>query len=145
MLTVQSLRRQLADLPDSAVIDVSIGQDRTQAHVAISFEPAEGDQPARVIIGAALTPRAAALEHIREALFGQGPNTPWTPDTLDEVADALREAGLAPEPVDVPVRLAEVMEGWPAEEAVQTYLAWKAAGGDDGDADGFEAFLDTLN
>jgi hypothetical protein len=96
MLTVESLRRQLGELPPGALVDVSIGDDRTDA-AAISCLPADGDQPARVIIGAAMTTRAVALERIREAMFGQGPDTPWSPDTLDEIALALRDAGLAPE------------------------------------------------
>jgi hypothetical protein len=43
------------------------------------------------------TSAQAALERIRQALYRDGPDTAWNADTLDEVAVALRIAGLAPE------------------------------------------------
>ena len=45
MLTIQSICKQLADLPASALVDVSVGADRGPAHPAISFLPAtEGSE-----------------------------------------------------------------------------------------------------
>jgi hypothetical protein len=75
----------------------AIGSDRADALDTVSLEAASTSQFARVVIVAELSPALAALERIWEAKFGEGPGTAWTPDTLDEIADALREAGLGPE------------------------------------------------
>jgi hypothetical protein len=36
-------------------------------------------------------------DQLQEILFGQGPDTQWSPDTLDEIVDAMRQAGLTPD------------------------------------------------
>jgi hypothetical protein len=43
--------------------------------------------------------------------------------------------------VDIPIALAELLEGWEDENARFVYRAWKEAGGADDDAAGFDAFL----
>lgn len=56
------------------------------------------------------------------------------------VAKALAEARSFAA-VNIPVALAELMEGWDDECAVRSYQDWKAGGGSDNDSDGFDKFL----
>ncbi len=78
MLTVESLKKQLDNLPDNAAVYVSIGRQMAPAHVATSWDqPSEGN-PGRVIIGAAgsqddplLTRLLDILKNAKEEQFGK--------------------------------------------------------------------------
>lgn len=94
MLTVSQLKAQLADLPDDAQVEVSVGHNLAAANAAISYDPSTSV----VTIGGPHGRQLADLvERIRQTLYADGPGTEWSPDTLNEIAGHLTVFGLTSE------------------------------------------------